>query len=120
MGNTPSAKRWHVLCRALPTSYVIFITCGKRPSRSPMLTGMPRKSGSKHVRGVRPIERALEGRTDEEAEAVRLGTAGSKSIRQGRFFLFPMHVSCRLMNSSVSCPFAQHPSLEKGLRHSKG
>ena len=25
----------------------------------------------KHVRGVRPIERALEGRSDEEAEAVR-------------------------------------------------
>lgn len=32
---------------------------------------MRRKSGSKHVRGVRPIERALEGRIDEEAEAVR-------------------------------------------------
>ena len=32
---------------------------------------MPRKNGSKHVRGVRPIERALEGHSDEEAEAVR-------------------------------------------------
>jgi hypothetical protein len=32
---------------------------------------MPRKNGSKQVRGVRPIERALEERTDEEAEAVR-------------------------------------------------
>jgi hypothetical protein len=32
---------------------------------------MPRKNGSKHVRGVRPLERALEGRTDEEAEVVR-------------------------------------------------
>jgi hypothetical protein len=32
---------------------------------------MPRKNGSKHVRGVRPIERALEGQADEEAQAVR-------------------------------------------------
>lgn len=30
-----------------------------------------KKELKKHVRGVRPIERALEGRTDEEAEAVR-------------------------------------------------
>ncbi len=29
------------------------------------------KALKKHVRGVRPIERALQGRTDEEAEAVR-------------------------------------------------
>ena len=32
---------------------------------------MPRKNGSKYVRGVRPLERELEARTDEEAEAVR-------------------------------------------------
>jgi hypothetical protein len=30
-----------------------------------------KKELKKHVRGVRPIERSLEGRTDEEAEAVR-------------------------------------------------
>ncbi|EFH85044.1 MULE transposase, conserved domain [Ktedonobacter racemifer DSM 44963] len=30
-----------------------------------------KKELKKHMRGVRPIERALEGRTDEEAEAVR-------------------------------------------------
>jgi hypothetical protein len=30
-----------------------------------------KKELKKHVRGVRPIERALEGRTDEEAQAVR-------------------------------------------------
>ena len=30
-----------------------------------------KKELNKHVRGVRPIERSLEGRTDEEAEAVR-------------------------------------------------
>jgi hypothetical protein len=30
-----------------------------------------KKELKKHVRGVRPLERALEGRTDEEAEAVR-------------------------------------------------
>jgi hypothetical protein len=30
-----------------------------------------KKEWKKHVRGVRPLERALEGRTDEEAEMVR-------------------------------------------------
>src|SRR5947209_20497887 len=30
-----------------------------------------KKSGSKQVRGIRPIERSLEGQTDEEAQAVR-------------------------------------------------
>jgi len=30
-----------------------------------------KKELKKQVRGVRPIERALEGRTDEEAEAIR-------------------------------------------------
>ena len=30
-----------------------------------------KKELKKHVRGVRPIERALEGRSDEQAEAVR-------------------------------------------------
>jgi hypothetical protein len=32
---------------------------------------MPRRSARKRVRGVRPIERELEGRTDAEAEALR-------------------------------------------------
>ena len=32
---------------------------------------MPKRSGSKHVRGVRPLERALEERSDPEAEAIR-------------------------------------------------
>jgi hypothetical protein len=36
-----------------------------------MPTDMPRKNWNSLVRGVRPIERALEGRTDEEAEVVR-------------------------------------------------
>ncbi len=47
------------------------MTYGKPLARSPTPIGMPRKNGSKHVRGVRPIERALEGHSDEEAEAVR-------------------------------------------------
>jgi hypothetical protein len=38
---------------------------------------MPRKSSKlkKRVRGLRPIERELEGREDEEAEAVYAATA---------------------------------------------
>ncbi len=39
------------------------------PSTKPI--GMPKQSGSKHVRGVRPLERALEERSGPEAEAIR-------------------------------------------------
>jgi len=84
------------LCRKLEIPIVGVITDGQRSIRNAIARALPgvphqlchfhylreaakpiaaadlhaKKELKKHVRGVRPIERALEGRTDEEAEAV--------------------------------------------------
>ena len=84
------------LCRKLEIPIVGVITDGKRSIRNAIARALPgvphqlchfhylreaakpiaaadlhaKKELKKHVRGVHPIERALEGRTDEEAEAV--------------------------------------------------
>ena len=71
MGNAPSATRWRAHCPAFPTNYAIFITCVRLPNRSADADRHAKKELKKQVRGVRPLERALEGRTDAEAEAVR-------------------------------------------------
>ncbi len=63
--------RWRGRCRGLPTSCVIFISLGEAAKPIADADRHAKKELKKHVRGVRPIERALEGRTDEEAEAVR-------------------------------------------------
>jgi hypothetical protein len=71
MGNVPSATRWRAHCRRFPTSYAIFISLGEAAKPIAAADLHAKKELKKQVRGVRPIERALEGRTDEEAEAVR-------------------------------------------------
>ena len=84
------------ICRKLEIPIVGVITDGQRSIRNAVARALPgvphqlchfhyvreaakpiaaadlhaKKELKKHVRGVRPIERALEGRTDEEAEAV--------------------------------------------------
>ena len=85
------------LCRILEIPIKGVITDGQRSIRNAVASALPdiphqlchfhylreaakpiadadrhaKKELKKHVRGVRPIERSLEGRTDEEAEAVR-------------------------------------------------
>ncbi len=85
------------LCRKLAIPIAGVITDGQRSIRNAVARALPgvphqlchfhylreaatpisdadrhaKKELKKHVRGVRPLERALEGRTDEEAEAVR-------------------------------------------------
>src|SRR6266567_7746578 len=71
MGNIPFAMRWRGRCRGLPTSCVIFISLGEAAKPIAEADRHAKKELKKHVRGVRPIERSLEGRTDGEAEAVR-------------------------------------------------
>lgn len=71
MGNTPSSL---AVARALPG--VAHQLCHFHYLReaTKAISDADRhakKELKKDVRGVRPIERALEGRTDEEAEAVR-------------------------------------------------
>jgi hypothetical protein len=71
MGNTPSATRWPTPCRAFPISYVTSTSLGEAAKPIADADRHAKKELKKPVRGVRPIERALEGRTDQEAEAVR-------------------------------------------------
>lgn len=58
-------------CRVLPTSYAIFISLGEAAKPISDADRHAKKELKKQVRGVRPIERALEDRTDDEAETVR-------------------------------------------------
>lgn len=63
MDNNPSATRWRVRC------HFHYLREAAKPIAAADLHA--KKELRKQVRGVRPIERSLEGRTDEEAEAVR-------------------------------------------------
>ena len=56
------------LPRCAPSATPVPLSAARRPGRSTRPTAVPRSS-SKHVRGVRPIERSLEGRDDAEAAA---------------------------------------------------
>ena len=71
MGNIPFATRWPAPCQGFPTSCVIFISLGEAAKPIADADRHAKKELKKQVRGVRPLERELEGRTDEEAEAVR-------------------------------------------------
>src|SRR5713226_176390 len=71
MGNIPFATPWPAPCRGFPTSCVIFISLGEAAKPIADADRHAKKELKKQVRGVRPLERALEGRIDEEAEAVR-------------------------------------------------
>src|SRR5215472_3753012 len=70
MGNTPSARRFKPCYRMFRTSCVTSITCGKQPNRC-MKRRHAKKELKKHLRGIRPIERAVEQRSDAEAQAIR-------------------------------------------------
>src|SRR5437764_5867633 len=93
----PLLKEAASLCQKLDIPIVAVITDGQHSIRNAVARALPgvphqlchyhylreaatpiadadrhaKKELKKHVRGVRPIERELEGRTDEEAEAVR-------------------------------------------------
>src|SRR2546423_15277509 len=71
MGKKPSAAQWPLSSPRCPINSVSFITSRMPPSRSTRRIDMPRPNSAKHVRGVRPLERALEERSDPEAEAIR-------------------------------------------------
>lgn len=58
-------------CRGFPTNCVISTSLGEAATPISEADRHAKKELKKQVRGVRPIERALEGRMDEEAEAVR-------------------------------------------------
>ncbi len=65
----------------LPTcriSSAISTSCARPRCRSSRPTGNAKKELKKGVRGVRPIERAVEGRTDPEAQVVR-GLRGGRA-----------------------------------------
>src|SRR5712692_6036813 len=71
MGNIPFATPWPTPCRGFPISCVIFSSLGEAANPIAEADRHAKKELKKQVRGVRPLERELEGRTDEEAEAVR-------------------------------------------------
>jgi hypothetical protein len=71
MGSVRSARPWPAPCRVFPTSSVTFISLGEAAKPIAAADLHAKKELKKQVRGVRPIERALEKRTDEEAEAIR-------------------------------------------------
>ena len=55
----------------MPTNYAICISLGEAAKPIADADRHAKKELKKQVRGGRPIERALEGRTDEEAQAMR-------------------------------------------------
>jgi hypothetical protein len=71
MGNTPSAMLFRRCCRTFRISYATSTMCAKQRSRCMKLIGMRNLELKKHLRGVRPIERAVEKRSDTEAAAIR-------------------------------------------------
>ena len=71
MGNPPFARQCKRCCRTFRISCAISITCVKRPSRCMKRIDMESAELKKHLRGVRPIERAVEHRQDTEADAIR-------------------------------------------------
>ncbi len=54
-----------------PINFATFITLEKQPNPSMEADRHARKELKKQVRGVRPIERALEQRTDAQATVIR-------------------------------------------------
>ena len=71
MGNTPSAMRFTLSCPMFPISYATFISLGEAAKPIYEADRHAKKELKKHIRGVRPIERAIEHRQDSEAEVVR-------------------------------------------------
>src|SRR5438034_11735677 len=68
MGNVLSARPLGRPCQMFPINCAISITSGKRRNRCMKLIGMRNLELKKHIRGVRPLERAVEKRDDAEAE----------------------------------------------------
>ena len=71
MGNTPSGMPFRRFCQMFRTSYATSITCVKRQSRCTKPIDTKSAELKKHLRGIRPLERAVEQRNDAEADAIR-------------------------------------------------